>query len=293
MDGPDADDRNRDRPGDRDPPSRPERGPQSGTGDRGGTAGSRPRAERDDAVTIEDDGIVRWFLETDDRAGTAIRDVATIIGIIAAVSILLFGISGTWPPLVAVESGSMEPHFERGDLVFVADEERFAGDGAVAGTGIVTFQSARDSGYEQFGSPGDVIIFVPNGNSTQTPTIHRAQFRVERGERWVETKADPAFLNGATCHDIASCPAPHDGFITKGDANPAYDQLAGSGAKTTVVSPEWVTGKAMVRVPWVGQVRLAVDSIGSTVGSGPIVVATIGITIALVWLGAAAGARDP
>ncbi|PGF15968.1 S26 family signal peptidase [Natrinema sp. CBA1119] len=293
MDGPDADDRNRDRPSRRDPPSGPETGPPSKPGDRERTAGSRSRAKRDDAVTIEDDGVVRWLLETEDRTGTAVRDIATIGAIIAVVGVLLFGITGAWPPMVAVESGSMEPALERGDLVFIADDGRFAGDGAVAGTGIVTAQSARETGYERLGEPGDVIIFVPNGDSTQTPTIHRAQFRVERGERWVETKADPAYMNGATCTDLASCPAPHDGFVTKGDANPAYDQLPRSGAETTVVSAEWVTGKAMVRVPWVGGIRLTIDSIRSIVGSGPIVVAAVGTALALVWYGAIAGERDP
>ncbi|MFC6767002.1 S26 family signal peptidase [Natrinema soli] len=293
MDGPDADDRNRDRPSRRDPPSGPETGPPSDPGDRERTAGSRSRAAGDDAVTIEDDGVVRWLLETDDRTGTGVRDVVTIVAIIAVVGVLLFGITGTWPPMVAVESGSMEPAFERGDLVFIADDGRFAGESAVAGTGIVTSQSARETGYERLGRPGDVVIFVPNGDSTKTPTIHRAQFRVENGERWVETKADPAFLNGATCNDIASCPAPHDGFITKGDANPAYDQLPRSGANTTVVSAEWVTGKAMVRVPWVGQIRLTIDSIRSIVGSGPMVVAAVGTALALVWYGAIAGERHP
>jgi len=144
MDGPDADDRNRDRPSRRDPPSEPETGPPSKTGDRERTAGSRSRAKCDDAVTIEDDGVVRWLLETEDRTGTAVRDIATIGAIIAVVGVFLFGITGAWPPMVAVESGSMEPALERGDLVFIADDGRFAGDGAVAGTGIVTDQSALE-----------------------------------------------------------------------------------------------------------------------------------------------------
>ena len=298
MNGPDAGDPSRDPPGTRDGSSGSDRGRLSDhgdrkrAGDRGRTAGSRPQTPHDNGVTIEDDGVVRWLLETDDRTGTALRDVATIVAIVAVMGVLLFGITGTWPPLVAVESGSMEPNIDQGDLVVIVDESRYAGEKAVAGTGIVTHQSGRDGGADRFGKPGDVIVFVPNGDPTKTPTIHRAHFRVEKGERWVETKADPAFMNGATCTDIASCPAPHDGFITKGDANPAYDQVPRSGANTTVVSAEWVTGKAMVRAPRLGGIRLAIDSLRATVGTGPIVIVAAAGVIALAWY-ATAGGRDP
>ena len=33
-------------------------------------------------------------------------------------------------PMVAIESPSMEPHMERGDLVFLMEEHRFAGGAA-------------------------------------------------------------------------------------------------------------------------------------------------------------------
>jgi len=292
MDGPETDERNRARSDSRDATSRSETDAASGHEPHGEAVASRAKARRD-AVTIGEDGLVRWLLESDSRAGVAVRDLVTIVAIIVIGGSLLVGIGGTWPPLVAVESGSMDPGIEQGDLVFIVDEGRFAGDGAVAGTGIVTAQRGHESGYERFGKPGDVIIFLPNGDPTKTPTIHRAQFRVEQGERWVETKAEPAYLNGATCSDLASCPAPHDGFITKGDANPAYDQVPRSGANTTVVSAEWVTGKAMVRVPWIGEVRLAVDSIRSVVGIGPVIAATVGSVLALIWYGTAAETRDP
>ncbi|MFD1565268.1 S26 family signal peptidase [Haloarchaeobius amylolyticus] len=290
MDGPDVSERSRNRSGPRDD-AESEMDPASDRSRHQRTAASRATTSRGDGVTI-DDGLVRWLLETDDRMGTTIRDLATIIAIIAIAGSLLFGVSGTWPPLVAVESGSMDPHIEQGDLVFVVDSGRFVGDGAVAGTDVVTAQRGHARGYAKFDNPGDVVIFLPNGDPTKTPTIHRAQFWVDEGERWVETKADPAYMHGVTCAEIASCPAPHDGFITKGDANPAYDQVPQSGAETTVVSDEWIIGKALVRVPWIGQVRLAIDSVRSVVGTGPIVVATVGSVIALIWYGSAADTHD-
>ncbi|WP_226482197.1 S26 family signal peptidase [Natrinema amylolyticum] len=320
MDGPDGGERDDDRSGSRNERSRPDpsrgdetgnrtpesrdrtsesadrtserddRASDSGTRDRT-TRDDRGRATRDDGVAIED-GIGRWLLESDDWRVTACRDVATSLAIIAVLVLLLFGISGTWPSFVAVESGSMEPNVREGDLVFVVDDDRFAGGSAVAETGVVTLESGRASGHERFASPGDVVIFVPNGDPTETPTIHRAHFWVEAGERWVETKADPDSLNGATCNEIVTCPAPHDGFVTKGDANPGYDQLPRSGADTTIVSPDWITGKAMLRVPWIGEFRLAVGSAGAATGLGPTATFVATGVIALVLFGMAGGERE-
>ncbi|ADB58904.1 Signal peptidase I-like protein [Haloterrigena turkmenica DSM 5511] len=214
----------------------------------------------DDGVTIEDDGVVRWFLRSDDENVLFVRDVLSSVAIVAVIGLILFGVSGVWPPLVAVESPSMTPNMKTGDLIFVAEDERFVGDGAVAGTGVVTLESGQESGYEKFNNPGDVIVFQPNGNERRTPIIHRAHFRVEEGENWVETKANEDIAGDITCEDITTCPAPHDGFVTKGDANSNYDQIAG-GATTTVVKSEWVTGKAMFRVPWLGNIRLTFDKL--------------------------------
>ncbi|MDS0476170.1 S26 family signal peptidase [Natrinema sp. 1APR25-10V2] len=225
------------------------------------SSGPSRSAPDPDAVTIEDDGVVRWFLETDDENVIMVRDVLSSVAIVAVVGLLLFGISGIWPPLVAVESGSMEPHMERGDLIFITEEGRFAGDGAVQGTGVVTYEQGKESGYRKYGKAGDVIVFKPNGSERTTPVIHRAHFWVEDNESWVETKASEEIVGDATCEEIASCPAPHAGFITKGDNNAGYDQLRRSGARTTVVKPEWITGKAKVRIPWLGHVRLTFDKL--------------------------------
>ncbi|GAB3032359.1 S26 family signal peptidase [Natronobiforma cellulositropha] len=221
---------------------------------------SPPKPATSNGVTIEDDGVVRWFFKTDNGTVVAVRDVLSSVAIVAVIGLLLFGISGVWPPLVAVESGSMEPNMHKGDLIFVADENRFTGDNSVDGTGVVPLADAGNSEYEKFGEPGDVIIFMPNGNDRATPIIHRAHFWVEEGEDWVEKYADPEYTNGRTCDQIRHCPANHAGFITKGDnpnTNSVYDQ-AGA-VNTDVVAPEWITGKGMFRVPWLGHVRLTFD----------------------------------
>ncbi len=226
---------------------------ETGANERSPTESTATTSEQE-AVTIEDDGLVRWFLKTDDGNVILLRDILSSVAIVAVIGLLLFAASGVWPPLVAVESGSMEPNMERGDLIFVVDEDRYAGDGAIPGTGIVTADSSE--GHEKFGDDGDVIIFQPDGDETRTPIIHRAKYHVEEGDDWVEAHADPALVNGANCTELQHCEAAHDGFITHGDANTNYDQ---AGDQSDVVKEEWVTGKAMYRIPYLGHIRLAFD----------------------------------
>jgi len=197
---------------------------------------------------------VTWFLTSDNEGVAALRDLLSTMAIVALVGLLLFAVSGIWPPLVAVESGSMEPHMEKNDLVFIVDENRFAGNGSVHG--VVTYQRGQETGERSFGSYGDVIVFQPDGENG-VPIIHRARLYVEEDERWVED-ANQSHLRGETCEEVRNCPAPHDGFITKGDDTPYYDQVAG---RSTVVRPEWVEGRAEVRVPWLGWIRLQFASL--------------------------------
>ncbi|WP_266078719.1 S26 family signal peptidase [Haladaptatus caseinilyticus] len=206
----------------------------------------------DDASPRE---VFHWFRTTEDEPVAFIRDILTTAMWAVGIGLLLFAISGVWPPLVAVESGSMEPQMYRGDLIFVMEEHRFAGDGAHANTGIVTYRAGQRSGYSSFNEPGDVIIFKPDGNGRATPIIHRAMLWVEGGENWYG-RATPDYVGDAdNCRELANCPAPHAGFITKGDNNAGYDQV-GFGAYTGPVKPSWVVGKAKLRIPWLGHVRL-------------------------------------
>ena len=187
-----------------------------------------------------------------------VREMLVSIVVVVTIGMLLFAVSGVWPPMVAVESGSMEPHLQRGDLVIVMEEHRFAPGFSVEETGVVPRDVAEDNEYRQFGGYGDVIVYKPYGNDAQTPVIHRAHFYVEEGENWYE-RADPSFVEADSCEDLRYCPAPYAGFITKGDnsvSNNYYDQARGI---STPVKTEWVKGTAEVRIPWLGWVRLAVS----------------------------------
>ncbi|WP_236035432.1 S26 family signal peptidase [Haloarcula rubra] len=203
---------------------------------------------------------------SDDGAGVLVyvTDMVGSAGAVLLVGLLLFAVSGVWPPLVAIESPSMDPHIEKGDLVFVMEEERFAG--ANAEHGVVT--AARGERYVRFSRPGDVIVYAPDGDNGTTPIIHRAMLYVEDGENWYD-RADPAAVGVAdNCRELTNCPAPHDGFITKGDNNRRYDQV-GSSPISDPVRPTWVIGTAEWRVPLLGEIRLGWNQAArvSTVGT--------------------------
>ncbi|WP_049902291.1 S26 family signal peptidase [Halococcus agarilyticus] len=212
--------------------------------DSGGSSGSNGPIAR-----------ARWLATTDNEAVAFVREVASSLAIVAAIGLLLFAVSGIWPPMVAIESGSMEPNLYRGDLVFVMEEHRFAGGAAHAGTGVVSYRAGANASYREFNEYGDVIVYEQNGDPRATPIIHRARFWVNDGENWYD-EANRAFLGGADdCEELSNCPAPHAGFITKGDHNGEYDQI-GFDPISDPVKPSWITGTAEFRIPWLGEIRL-------------------------------------
>ena len=114
---------------------------------------------------------------------TLIREIVLAIGMISILVVALWVHTGSMPPLVVVESNSMQhdPNGEvgtidAGDLVLVHSPDKT----------IVTFAEATDKnsasyGYESLGMEGDVIIFEKNGEKESTPIIHRALFKVNIG----------------------------------------------------------------------------------------------------------------
>ena len=197
--------------------------------------------------------------ENEDSWGLFARDVLTSIVAVLLVGMYLFAISGVWPPMVAIESESMDPNMQVNDLVFVMEPDRFQPADAHGDTGVVTVQTGEETGYEQYGNSGDVIIFEPDGDEGDTPIIHRAMFWVEEGENWVG-KANDEYIRGPNdCSQVQACPAPNAGFITKGDNNHEYDQASPTQANRPVKT-EWVIGTAEVRIPRLGWFRLRINN---------------------------------
>ena len=174
--------------------------------------------------------------------------------------------AGAWPPFVAIESDSMAPGVERGDLVVVAATDRWGG---VVG-------SDEADAPTRLGGTGDVIVFT-SPTEPNRPILHRVAFEVAAGEDWT-ARADPTMLD-ADCAELRSCPAVHDGYVTYGDANGAYDQTAGI---SPVVRDEWIHAKAVVSVPLVGYVRIGADRAVARFGAG---LAGVGIVVLLAVVG--------
>lgn len=178
-----------------------------------------------------------------------IRNFAIILLLFIGIPALL---SGVWPPYVSILSGSMEPNMEKGDLVFVLDDDR-APVGEPPHEGVSTF---RDESVESFGDTGNVIIYEPNGGE-RTPIIHRSRFWVTEDEEWF-SRANKTYVNAQNCEQLRNCPAPHSGYITLGDDNQRYDQALGF---STPVKPDWVVGTAKVRIPLLGWITIATHSL--------------------------------
>lgn len=198
-----------------------------------------------------------------DDSGTPLqRTVRTVAGfawdvfigivIIVLLVLVVFALSGVWPPFVAIESGSMEPNMNEGDLVFLVDADRYVGHSGAGDTGLITVEEGKESGHLAFGEPGHVVVFDLDDGGV--PIIHRLHLWVEAGENWYD-RANPEYIGGASnCNELDDCPAPYDGFITKGDANQHYDQING---EVGIVKPEWIEGRAAVRIPYLGELRLS------------------------------------
>ena len=170
------------------------------------------------------------LLHPKSEGATFVRDIILILLVVAGIGIVLFGVSGTWPALVAVESGSMEPNLPTYSLVFVVDENRF-------GDWMTQDEAEAADTHKVFNEYGDVIVYQPNGMKGVTPIIHRAITTVTKEE------AQALGFTGD---------AAHSGVITKGDneiTNPYPDQFGSFPSygisRMEPVKEEWVVGKAV------------------------------------------------
>ena len=271
-----------------------------------------------DAPSPDLRSLIAQFQKSDHWAVSLARDILWVIGVVGGIALALYLICGTWPAVVTIESGSMIPHMNIGDLVVVVEKDRFGA--------LQTWDDGKVSGYQKFGDYGDVIIYRPNGFtdfwasvgilplSKQHPIIHRAVTLTKAGDpvplyinlyRGSVTPAGyiPLTIDGTTAGgyriftngtrdnytrsaaDITMTNTPfgnfvlpagtiirnygyvwntsnvtdHDGYITKGDNNNFSDQGSLGFTATGTVEPvkkEWVVGKALFAIPYIGLLPL-------------------------------------
>jgi signal peptidase len=241
---------------------------------------------KDTGEDKQNTSILEKFKNSDNKVISLLRELLWVIIVVGAIAALLFAVSGTWPAVVTIESESMVPNMNVGDLVFVVQEDRFGP--------LQSWSEGKETGYTKFGDYGDVIIYNPNGGTTTPvpfiggahPIIHRAMVYEEPGSTLVAyvnpsggkhtpTTYIPITKDNYTAQgSIIPSPDPdigfivplnstdtHGGYITKGDNNWRSDQGSGLSHYTSLgaiepVKPEWIVGKALFAVPLVGYLPL-------------------------------------
>ena len=220
--------------------------------------------------------------------GSFFKHLFIVVFIITVMLVLLWGYTGSWPPFVVVQSGSMMHHetnsefgaVDTGDLILYRNVEESVLHSVTT--------SWVDKEEKHYGAWGDVLIFEKNGEDS-TPLIHRAVVWLEvnldnynhntgigatydipsmgltaqTGE--VTIQGYPAFAtNNSETTDLVidlgkiikkysyQGETPRSGYITKGDNNPRIDQPD----ICMPVVDDWVMGKAGGEIPWLGLISL-------------------------------------
>ncbi len=213
------------------------------------------------------------------------RDIAVAFIIVGVVIGAIYAYTGVWPPMVVIESGSMQHSntasyvgvIDTGDLVLV--------QAAPQRSDVTTWVEGRAIEYKTYGNYGDVIIFRKAGSDT--PIIHRPIFwmdydsitkefsipdleRLPHNVMWGGTYKDatpvmrPFNLDGTVWIKGAGWKGDlnitfyidwfvtnvrHSGYVTLGDNNGiAYDR--------SLARQEDVIGRARGELPWFGLIKL-------------------------------------
>ncbi len=249
-----------------------------------------------------------------------LRDGVVAFAIVATILLVLYAILGVWPPMVVVETGSMEHDddhsmlgvIDTGDMVFISDVD--------SKSDIVTYVHGRASGHKAFGDYGDVVVYKKWGMEEHTPVIHRAMAYAEYSETTqsftvsglekleygtdyrIEGPGDVGDLHSSRLilldvgfkhidviidfNVLENAANPHSGYLTMGDANsPAIDQISG-GIINETVKLSWIIGKGEVELPWFGLIKLTFQNMASGRGLPPGVATNSwwSISIALVLI---------
>lgn len=222
-------------------------------------------------------------------------EILIAVAIVAGLFLTMFAYAANWPPLVVVESRSMQHAdgesdigiMDTGDLVLVKKTGSRAD--------IKTYYEGRQANHTTYGDFGDVIIYQRAGSAQQTPIIHRAIIYLEANPDgvsyrcWelgqltegvdfdfsVTTDTWNRITGNVILHDfgfrsedlvipidsiiqetISRGALIHDGYITKGDFNRQVDQLLGISPNKEPVRFEWIVGVARGELPWLGIVKL-------------------------------------
>src|SRR3972149_741488 len=203
-----------------------------------------------------------------------VRDAVTAVVIVVVFFGVLFAYTREWPPLVVVESESMQHSdsesfvgvIDTGDLVLVQS--------APSRSSVVTWIQGRVTGYSTYGDYGDVIVF-------RRPGFPSAEWG-GRGRGW-EPRQPPYALRELTIRgmgfrrdlvitfnltNLAAQPASFGqaGYVTMGDHN-AYGSLGRGYDPSWVVPQGNLLGVARGELPWFGLLKLTFAPTGDCCSS--------------------------
>jgi len=112
---------------------------------------------------------IKKFYHSDSFWAGLFRDVLFVVAVVAIFSSVSHVALGLWTPMVAVESESMIPHIQIGDIILVESVDRKE---------IITYMEGKQLNYTSFDNFGDVILYKTYGREEVTPVIHRAMYFV-------------------------------------------------------------------------------------------------------------------
>ncbi len=224
-----------------------------------------------------------------------LRDIGIALLVVLVVFLILWAYSGVWPPIVVVESSSMQHDnfsssvgvIDTGDLVLVQNTN--------SPSEIETWAHGRCSGHETYGKPGDVIVYNQLGGGDK-PIIHRALMWLEfnsttnngfdipdleceewvYGQNWwvsglIYNETPPynldttVILNITWDHGVQHIYLYLNSYLDDIKANPEWNDggfLAlgdnNNNIDANLIRHDWIIGKARGELPWFGLIKLTV-----------------------------------
>ena len=217
-----------------------------------------------------------------------LRDLAVALLLVAIVFAALIAFARAWPPMVVVESGSMQHSDTESSLGVVDTGDIVVVQAAPLRQDIVTYVQGRATGYTTYGDFGDVTVFrdpdvegrwiihralvflawneetmgfdVPeleslvrgrdwDSNAATAYGLHRGHFILLRDVGFRHRDVMIIMDSFLAQVDPTNCPDACGGYVTMGDNNaPRIDE--------DLVFPGLVLGRARGEVPWFGLLKL-------------------------------------
>lgn len=219
-----------------------------------------------------------------------LRDIAIAFLLVAIVMASLFAFTRVWPPMVVVESASMQHSKDEGFIGVIDTGDIVLVQSAPRRQDIITYVEGRSqsSGFSTYSDHGDVIIFAPNGDRTMIPLIHRALLALEwnetvegfdiptllgleQGVDWDSNRMEAFGLGRGDYVELRlvtyrklTVRIQIDEYLSRATAQTCPENFCGFitmgdnnvGPDAFLTRLDWIQGRARGEVPWFGLLKL-------------------------------------